>query len=45
MLQIQGVRGEAVPINRNCEPLTTQKEECHRLSRKVNKMKEFTGKH
>jgi len=36
MLHIQGVKGEAV-VN-YCEPLTTPKMGCHRLSRRVNKM-------
>jgi len=36
MPQIQGVKGEAV-VN-YCEPLTTPKMGCHRLSRRVNKM-------
>jgi hypothetical protein len=35
MLQIQGVKGEAV-VN-YCEPLTTQEMEHHRLSRRANK--------
>jgi hypothetical protein len=36
MLQIQGVKGEAVVIY--CEPLTTKKMGCHRLSRRINKI-------
>jgi len=36
MLQIQGVKGEAVGLY--CEPLITQEVEYHRLSRRVNKM-------
>jgi hypothetical protein len=37
MLQIQGVKGEAVVCY--CEPLTTQEMEYHRLSQRVNNMK------
>jgi hypothetical protein len=36
MLQIQGSRGEAVGFY--CEPLVTPEMECHRLSRRVNKL-------
>lgn len=36
MLQIQGVKGEAVVIY--CEPLTTLKMGYHRHSRRVNKI-------
>ena len=35
--QVQGVKGEAIVSY--AEPLTTQEMECHRLSRRVNKMK------
>ncbi len=37
MLQLQGIKGEAVVAYRN--PLITQEVGCHRLSRRVNKMK------
>ena len=37
MRQIRGVKGEAVISY--CKPLATKKMECHRLSRRVNKMK------
>jgi hypothetical protein len=36
MLQIQGSKGEAVGFC--CDPLVTPEMECHRLSRRVNKM-------
>ena len=36
MLQIQGVKGEAVVVY--CEPLITKEMGYHRLSRRVNKM-------
>ena len=39
VLQIQGVKGEAVVIYR--KSLTTLEMRCHRLSRRVNKMAVF----
>ena len=38
MPQIQGIKGEAVPLQRDCEPLITQEMGYPRLSRRVNKM-------
>jgi hypothetical protein len=40
MLQIQGVKGEAVVSYR--EPLTTQEMRHHRLSRRVNNLAAFS---